>query len=368
LLESATEFVPKSRRELIVSVVKMPPSYRAAILGLGFIGGADQVSGDRLGQQVANLDGTHLHAYLQNSRIDLVAGSSRDEGRRQRFFARTGARIYTDWRALLEAERPEIVSVASYAPAHAEMTIEAARAGARVVWCEKPIATSLRDADRMLEACRTWGTLLVINHNRRFHPQFRTLQQVIAQGRLGELRGGSLSWPTGRLGNVGTHFFNALLMLVARPVEAVSATLDLARRPDCRGEDFQDPGGWGAIRLRGGLTVTFEAPDYSRAPPRLSVHGDLGRVTVDGAEVASEVWGQSPQHLPPPPRDESSMDRALLEIIDWLDGNRTAVESPESSRQTLEMIVACHLSHDRQGAWVRLPLPPESSDREIRTG
>jgi len=345
-----------------------PESYRAAILGLGFIGGADQVSGDRLGQQVVNLDGTHLQAYLNNSRIDLVAGSSRDEGRRQRFSARSRARVYADWRELLQTERPEIVSVASYAPAHAEMTIEAARAGARVVWCEKPMATNLGDADRMMEACRESGTLLVINHNRRFHPQFRTLRREIANGSVGELRGGSLAWPTGRLGNVGTHFFDALLMLADRPVVAVSATLDLAGRPDCRGVDFQDPGGWGCIRWQGGLTVTFEAPDYSRAPPRLCLHGDLGRVTVDGAEVSIDLWGQSPQPVPPPPRDESSMDRALCEIIEWLDGARSSVASPESSRQTLEMIVACHVSHDRQGAWVELPLPPDNSHREIKTG
>ena len=346
----------------------LPSSYRAAILGLGFIGGADQVSGDRLGQQVANLDGTHLQAYLGNSRVELVAGSSRDEGRRRRFSTKTSARVYADWRELLHTERPEIVSVASYAPAHAEMTIESARAGARVVWCEKPIATRLRDADRMIEACRASGTLLVINHNRRFHPQYRALKKVIAEGRLGALRGGSLSWPTGRLGNVGTHFFDALLMLADRPVEAVSATLDLAGRPDCRGDDFQDPGGWGWIRLQGDLTVTFEAPDYSRAPAHLSLHGDLGRIIVDGSEFAVELWGQLSQHLPPPPEQETSMDRALREIINWLDGSQTAVESPESARQAMEMIVACHLSHERQGAWVGLPLPLEASQFEVRTG
>lgn len=346
----------------------VPHSYRAAILGLGFIGAADQVSGDRLGQHVGNLDGTHLQSYSRNPRVELVAGSSRDEGRRQRFADRTGARVYADWRELLQAENPEIVSVASYAPAHAEMTIKAAEAGARVVWCEKPIATTLRDADRMLEACRATGTLLVVNHNRRFHPQFRALQRAIADGTLGVLRGGSLAWPTGRLGNVGTHFFNALLMLANRPAEAVSASLDLAGRPDCRGSDFQDPGGWGSIRLQGGLTVTFEAPDYSRAPPRLSLHGDLGRVTVEGSEVTIDQWGQASQRVPPPPANESSMDRALSEIIKWLDGIPMFVDSPASSRQTLEIIVACHSSHERQGAWVKLPLSAEELHREIKTG
>src|SRR5436305_13863834 len=94
--------------------------YRAGIIGLGFIGGADQVSGDALGQRVVDLDGTHLAALSGNRRVELVAGSSRDAGRRQRFEQRTGCRTYADWRALIAGERLDIVSVATYAPEHAE--------------------------------------------------------------------------------------------------------------------------------------------------------------------------------------------------------------------------------------------------------
>jgi hypothetical protein len=53
-------------------------TYRAGIIGLGFIGARDQVSGDALGQQVRDLDGTHLAALAHCPRIKLVAGSSRD--------------------------------------------------------------------------------------------------------------------------------------------------------------------------------------------------------------------------------------------------------------------------------------------------
>ena len=60
-------------------------AYRAGIIGLGFIGGADQVSGDALGQQVENLDGAHFFAYANHSRIELAGGSCRDAGRRRRF-------------------------------------------------------------------------------------------------------------------------------------------------------------------------------------------------------------------------------------------------------------------------------------------
>ena len=95
--------------------------YRAGIVGLGFIGAADQVSGDVLGQQVEELDGTHLDALNRHPRVELVAGSSRDPGRRQRFVQRTGAKVYADWQEMLAHETLDIVSVATYAPVCVEI-------------------------------------------------------------------------------------------------------------------------------------------------------------------------------------------------------------------------------------------------------
>src|SRR5262245_25208561 len=95
------------------------PIYRAGIVGLGYIGGADQISGDAIGgQQVAHLDGSHAEAYSKSLRVELLAGSSRDAGRRERFTRRTGARTYADWRQMLASEPLDIVSVATYGPSH----------------------------------------------------------------------------------------------------------------------------------------------------------------------------------------------------------------------------------------------------------
>ena len=50
-------------------------TYRAAVIGLGMIGGADQESADKLGQSVAKMDGTHTGAYMKNPRVKIVAGA-----------------------------------------------------------------------------------------------------------------------------------------------------------------------------------------------------------------------------------------------------------------------------------------------------
>lgn len=342
--------------------------YRAAIIGLGYIGAADQVSGDALGQFVKDLDGTHLEAYTKEPRIELVAGSSRDRGRRERFAARTGARIYADWQELVATEKPEIVSVATYAPQHAEITVACAEQGVRVIYCEKPMATRLTDAERMVQACQAAGALLVINHQRRFHPNFRRLRDQIAAGDLGDVTSGFLQWTTGRLGGVGTHVIDALCMVTGQQVGAVAGTLDLSGRPDCRGAQFHDPGAWGMLELTNGMKVFVNAPDYGNIPLQLVINGSKGRATMMGNAIMVEYWDGRRDHWPNVGREPSSMDQAVQEIVGWLDGDAAFPATAQAAVNTLEAILAFHASHEQRGAWVRLPLVGADRAREVQSG
>ena len=338
-------------------------TYRAGIIGLGFIGGADQISGDALGQEVENLDGTHFFAYANHPRIELVAGSSRDAGRRQRFEARAGAKTYPDWRLMLEEEQLDIVSVATYAPQHAEMTVACAKKGVRAILCEKPIATRIPDAEQMVAACRKSGSLLVINHQRRFQESHRRLRRFIADGGLGELTSVSAQWSAGRLGNVGTHMIDALQMVTSRRADAVCGHLDLAGKPDCRGPEFFDPGGWGMIRFEGGLLGFVDAPDFGFLNMENFVTGTEGRAVLGKSAVLVTLKDGTSQEWPHTDSAGSGMDRAAAEIVDWLDGETSFPYDVGEAVRTLEVIVGFHASHARGGAWVRLPL--EGEDREI---
>ena len=125
--------------------------YKAAVIGLGFIGAADQVAGDALGQKGENLDRTHAQALAAHGRVELVAGSSRDERRRKRFAERMNVKnTYADWREMIRQEDLDIVSIATYTPWHAEIAIACAEAGIPAVICEKPLTTSPCDADRLI--------------------------------------------------------------------------------------------------------------------------------------------------------------------------------------------------------------------------
>lgn len=355
-------------------------NYRAAVVGLGFIGGADQVSGDNLGQRVDDLDGTHVMALRQHEDVELVGGSSRDSGRRQRFHDRFDVPVFDDWRKLLRDAAPlDIVSVATYTPAHAEVTHAALDAGVRVIYCEKPVAPTVAAAQAMVDACREAGALLVINHNLRFHPSFRQLRDAIAEGQLGTLTSVSAQWPTGRLGNVGTHMIDAVQMITGLPVTGVSGTLDLSGKADCRGAEFRDPGGWGVLRLgrdlpandsgpSGDLHCVVDAGDYGATPLRLRFHGTDGYAVCRGREITL-VRGEHEQTWPTEFPD-SGMDRAVNEAVSWLDADGQvpfAYDAQEAVR-TLEAIVAFHLSDDRNGAWVDVPLTGEARNQVLQSG
>ncbi len=352
--------------------------YRAAIVGLGFIGGADQVSGDALGQRVEDLDGTHVEALCNHDRIDLVAGSSRDGGRRERFHARYEVPVFADWREMLRAAAPlDIVSIATYTPVHAEITQAAVEAGARAIYCEKPVAATVAEAEGMLSTCNKADALLVINHNLRFHPGYRVLRDRIAAGALGTLTSASLQWTSGRLGNVGTHMIDAVQMVTGLPVTAVSGTLDLSGKPDCRGAAFTDPGGWGLLRLgrdlpaadgapQGDLICTVDAADYGTAPLRHRFHGTEGYAICRNRDIEI-VRGDDREFLPDASPD-SGMDRAVAEIVNWLDGWRPFSYDAREAVRTLEAIIAFHASHRAGGAWVELPLRGDDRDIILNSG
>jgi predicted dehydrogenase len=336
---------------------------KAGIIGLGFIGGADQVSGDALGQRVDGLDGTHFYAYTNHPQVEIVAGSSRDAGRRLRFEERSGAKTYSDWRDMLEKEQLDIVSVATYTPQHAEMTIGCAEKGVGAIFCEKPIAATLNEAARMVAACTASGSLLVINHQRRFNANLRRLRGFIAEGGVGDLVSVSAQWTAGRFGNVGTHMIDALHMITSRPVEAVCAKLDLAGKPDCRGPAFADPGGWAMIRFEGGLMGFLNAPDYGFIEAAISVFGTEGRVVIEGSTIRIETRDGAKEEWPIHDPTVSGMDRAVEEIVNTIcDGAIFPYDVGDAVR-THEVIVGTHASHRRGGSWVDLPL--EGEDREI---
>ena len=154
-------------------------------------------------------------------------------------------------------------------------------------------------------------------------------------------------------------------MLTSRRAEAVSGYLDLAGKPDCRGPAFQDPGGWGLIRLEDGIIVTFSAADYGRLPLVVQINGVGGTARIDGNGVRLDLVEGGSEHWANV--DEVAMNRAMAEIVEALDGGTFPYDA-ELAVHTLEIITAVHHSHSRNGSFVDLPLPAGYGDFVVNSG
>jgi predicted dehydrogenase len=97
-----------------------------------------------------------------------------------------GIPAFAEFGMLFDAVRPDFVIVATPHPAHEAITLAAAARGVHVL-CEKPIASAVSVADRMVEACRRAGVLLGIDFNQRTNPTYVRARDLIAGGEIGEL-------------------------------------------------------------------------------------------------------------------------------------------------------------------------------------
>jgi UDP-N-acetylglucosamine 3-dehydrogenase len=127
----------------------------------------------------------HLPHYAAHPRAQIVAVADIDEPRARAAAEKFGAaNVYTDYRKLLERDDIQAVSVCTPNYLHAEQTLAALQAGKDVL-CEKPMATSIGDAERMVEMAQDLDKQLMIAFSHRFYPFNQMARQLIAEGKIG---------------------------------------------------------------------------------------------------------------------------------------------------------------------------------------
>jgi predicted dehydrogenase len=136
----------------------------------------------------------HLNNIQRNPRARLVAVCDIDLDRAKAAAAEFGdgnTVAYQDFHELVANPDVEMVNVTTWAAAHAEPVLAAAQAGKHIL-CEKPIATTLADADAMVEAARKAGVKLTMGYQPRFGNFWPRVKQIIDEGLLGEIMGVNL--------------------------------------------------------------------------------------------------------------------------------------------------------------------------------
>jgi len=145
---------------------------------------------------------THSFAYkvlpLFDSKIAdtrLVSVFGRTENNVKRFAEEYGFDTYsTSWKKVVEDERVAVISICTPPSEHPEPAIEALRNGKNVV-CEKPLAASLGEAEKMVKAAEKSGGFSMPMFNYRFRPAIQYAKKLIERGFLGDIYRFLCSWP-----------------------------------------------------------------------------------------------------------------------------------------------------------------------------
>lgn len=345
---------------------------RAAVIGLGRMGSTfDEEVGP-----YGRWQPPHAHAacYRAVDGVALVAGADPHEGQRAAFAARWGldpARVYADYREMLARERPDIVSVCTSTKPRARILLDvvAAGAGVRAIWAEKPLATSLDEADRMVAACREAGILLAVGASRCWDATYNRMRELIERGEIGQVLQVN-GFGQCALSHNGSHLLTLVAYLAGGSCRWVFGQME---RDDLAAGD-DDLRGNGYLQFDNGAQAFVRGLPCGAADWEFEVIGTQGRLRAinDGEEV--EFWQLVPPTLPGRsrepvrrafPRPAPVLTANARTVQDLLAGLATGKEpncNGEAGRQALEIAIALRESHRRGGVRVALPLP----DRALR--
>ncbi len=259
---------------------------RVALVGTGFMGRAHSNAWSQV-----------KHFFDVPFDIDRALLCARDRARLEQMAATWGWReIATDWRAVIGRKDIDAVDIATPNALHGPIAIAAAESG-KIVLCEKPLAISLDEARRMVDAARAVRTMLW--HNYRRVPAISFARRLVEEERLGRIfhyratylqeTGNDptrpVNWKTRRaeagpgvIGDLMSHVVDTALWLNGpiREITALSQTF-------VPGRDVEDAA-LALVRFENDSLGSFEATRYAvgwRNANMFSIHGSKGMLAFN---------------------------------------------------------------------------------------
>lgn len=228
---------------------------------------------------------SHVSAWQNCPRAELVGGCDP---------AYNGVqpetwRIERDVFDMLGKQQWDIISLATPAETHRRL-VEICAGQSRLIVCEKPFALNAHDARVMVTFCEATGTILLVNHGRRFHPLIRGVKQEIDGGRIGKPVWAS-AWTSGGLWDNQIHMID-LLRFFMGDVGWVYATW---KRP-CgeRGED----GYVMTLQFTSGAYAVIHAGDIRRyVQSEMHLFGEAGGLWLRQYGLGA-IWYEVDDHYP----------------------------------------------------------------------
>ena len=310
--------------------------------------------------------------------VEIVSVYNRTREKAEELSRRFGiARVYTDAEEMVRRERPDVLDVITAVETHGPLVRMAAEHRVAVI-CQKPMATTLREAMEMVAACREAGVKFYVHENWRWQTPIRAVKRVLDSGVIGRAFRGRISMVSGFPVFVNQPFFKTLEQFIL--MDMGSHLLDVARflfgeatrlycqtqrvHGDIKGEDVAT-----VMMEMNGATVVVEMgyaenPLEREAFPETSifVEGEKGSVELTpGYWVRTTTAEGTHAKRWPPPRYawaeaaydvvQSSIVACNEDLLAGLRGARAAETTGEDNLKTVKLVHASYESSRRGSAY-----------------
>lgn len=226
----------------------------------------------------------HARVYSEREDVDFCAVVGRDAARTQAHAAKLGVRAYTDLGAMLDAEQPDLVSLALPNLDHYAPTMQVIQAGVPLI-VEKPLVFDLREADALLDEAAKRGLFFAVVFNHRYARPVQMAKQAVESNQTGDITYAMWHWagnwepnhPHMALIESHCHGFDMLEYLCG-PIASVSCEMS-----DKTGFGFRSV----ALALRfnsgavGSMVGGYDSSFAYKPQHLLEINGTAGRVLVE---------------------------------------------------------------------------------------
>jgi len=341
--------------------------FRAGIVGCGRIG--SEFDDDPKRKQVA----THAGAYRAVDDVELVAACDLNKEKLEKCGNRWHiSSLYQDLGAMLKNEALDVLSICTWNSTHLDIIKETVKSGVKAIFCEKPVADSLKNADEIVQLCNSKGVVLQIDHQRRFDKFHQEVRAFLRGGKLGRIQQVNFHYTAG-IANTGSHMFD-LLRFFFGDVEWAQAFYS-----ENHSHNPNDPNIDGMLKFRNAPLCMIQACDARSylifEMDCLGTEGRL-RLTHSGFDIEfysvkeSELFSGYREIYPVPspidkhiPRD--FMVEGVKHLIECLKEGKKSISSGEDGRAALELICAFHESAKEGGKRIWFPL--KDSEVEVKS-
>lgn len=329
-------------------------AFRVAIIGTG---------------HVAHL---HANAYRASGKAEIVAVADVNDEVRAAFQKEYGIpNTYGDYRAMLDSECPDVVSVCVWPHLHPEMTIRAAGThGVKGILCEKPLALTLPAMNEMIAACRQRGIALGVGHQLRHQAHVRAARELINSGTFGAVRRVWAVCGSGDLMSNTIHTIDLVHFFCDdRQVTRVFAQADPGDGAYRFGHPVERTSvAYALIPEDGGIPdvrICVESANcWSQGYHYITIECADGTIEINkpgSPPVVAKGWRSAEKELGELQEEPDPSTLAVRDLFDAVERHREPVSNGITGYKAVEFILAMYQSALHRSI-VELPLPADTPD------